>query len=154
MCPSVLLISPATPSSRPCSCDSIGQSLCNCCIPSDLPSLVWSPVLFLSTPPVFFLLSRPACTVCVSPQSYIFPCLYHFTCYPSVPAMGFCFPLIDLLLFLLPHIIYRLLPLCILRSVLVQSSLVHQSVLCCSRCRCIVRYSTRSISSLFPPFLV
>src|SRR6218665_3250731 len=46
MCPSVLLISPATSSSRPCSCDSIGQSFCNCCIPSGLPYLVWLPVLF------------------------------------------------------------------------------------------------------------
>src|SRR6218665_3356295 len=88
-------------------------------------------------------------SVILSPLPVSFHLLSHLS-------LGFCFSLIDLglLLFLLPNIIYRLLPLYLLRFVLVQSYVVHQPVLCCFRCCCIVRYSTRSISSLFPPLLV
>src|SRR6218665_1045781 len=87
------------------------------------------------------LLSLCISAIILSPQPEPFHLLSHLF-------LGFCFSLIDLPVFPLPQIGHRLLPLYLLHSVCVQSSLVHPPALCCFRCRC----STGSIASWFPPF--
>src|SRR6218665_1115493 len=137
MCPSVLLILPAAPSSKPCSYDSVEQSFCNAAF-HQVSFLRYSYQYCICPLHQYFSFSPglPAQFVYLLRHPFS-PCLNHFTCYPI--CLGFCFSLLDLLLFPLPHIGYRLLPMFLLRSVLMQSSPVHPPTLCCFRCCCIIR---------------
>ena len=81
--PSVLLIFPAAPSSRPYSCDSVGQSFCDCCTFYQV-SFLWYGYRYCFCPLLWYFSFSPGL-----PEQFVYLlrhpfslCLNHFTYYP------------------------------------------------------------------------